>query len=517
MQRLGFASVYRLTRSCIVASSCSTTAATHPTPILQPEVQHTKIFINNDWHDAVSGKGFPTTNPTTGQVIGQVAEGARADVDIAVRAAREALSRGSPWCQMNASERGMLLRHLADLLYRDRVYLASLETLDNGKPYIDALHDVDFAIQLYQYFSGWSDKVCGQTIPVDGDFMCYTKIEPVGVCGLIIPWNFPIVMQALKLAPALTMGNTVVLKPAEQTPLTALYVASLVQEAGFPPGVVNVVPGFGVTAGAAVAEHMDVDKVSFTGSTEVGRLVQQAAGRSNLKRVTLELGGKSPCIVLPDADLDFSAQLAHDALFFNMGQVCSAGSRTFVQEPVYNEFVERSVELANKRKVGDPFNLATQQGPQVDLDQFNKVMANIKLGSKQGAKLLCGGKRFGEIGYFIQPTVFADVTDDMTIARDEIFGPVQSIIPFKTLDDVIKRANDSRYGLAGAVFTNDLNKALQVAHGLRVGTVWVNCFNQHKVAAPFGGYKESGFGRDLGECALQAYTEVKTITIKVSP
>ncbi|MGH0120880.1 UNVERIFIED_CONTAM: hypothetical protein FKN15_014064 [Acipenser sinensis] len=359
------------------------------------------------------------------------------------------------------------------------------------------------------YYAGWADKNHGKTIPIDGDYFCYTRHEPVGVCGQIIPWNFPLLMQAWKLGPALATGNTVVMKVAEQTPLTALYVASLIKEAGFPEGVVNIVPGYGHTAGAAISSHMDIDKVAFTGSTEVGQLIQQAASR-NLKKVTLELGGKSPNIILSDANLEDAVEQAHFALFFNQGQCCCAGSRTYVQEDVYNEFVERSVERAKKRVVGDPFSLQTEQGPQVDEDQFKKVLGYINAGKRDGAKLMCGGGVAADRGYFIQPTIFGEVKDNMTIAREEIFGPVMQILKFKTLEEVIERGNDTQYGLAAAVFTRDIDKAHYISAALRAGTVWINCYDVFGAQAPFGGYKASGNGRELGEYSLENYTEVKT-------
>lgn len=492
------------------------TAAALPNPIPNPEIRYNQLFINNEWQDAVSKKTFPTVNPTTGEVIGHVAEGDRADVDLAVKAAREAFRLGSPWRRMDASERGRLLNRLADLVERDRVYLASLETLDNGKPFQESyVLDLDEVIKVYRYFAGWADKWHGKTIPMDGEHFCFTRHEPVGVCGQIIPWNFPLVMQGWKLAPALATGNTVVMKVAEQTPLSALYLASLIKEAGFPPGVVNIITGYGPTAGAAIAQHMDVDKVAFTGSTEVGHLIQKAAGDSNLKRVTLELGGKSPSIVLADADMDHAVDQCHEALFFNMGQCCCAGSRTFVEEPIYQEFLERTVEKAKQRKVGNPFELDTQQGPQVDKEQFERILGYIRLGQKEGARLLCGGERLGERGFFIKPTVFGDVQDDMRIAKEEIFGPVQPLFKFKKIEEVIQRANNTRYGLAAAVFTRDLDKALYFTQALQAGTVWVNTYNIVTCHTPFGGFKESGNGRELGEDGLRAYTEVKTVTIKV--
>ncbi|XP_056375178.1 aldehyde dehydrogenase X, mitochondrial [Hyla sarda] len=480
------------------------------------KVHYTKLFINNEWHNAVSGKTFPTVDPSTGRTIAQVAEADKVDVDLAVDAAKQAFKLGSPWRCMDASHRGQLLNRLADLIERDRVYLASLETLDNGKPVSMSYNmDVGETIKIYRYFAGFADKLHGKTIPIDGNYFCYTRHEPVGVCGQIIPWNFPLVMQSWKLAPALATGNTVVMKVAEQTPLSGLYIASLIKEAGFPPGVVNILTGYGPTAGAAIARHMDIDKVAFTGSTKVGHLIQKAAGESNLKRVTLELGGKSPCIVLEDADLDQAVKQCNEALFFNMGQCCAAGSRTYVQESIYNEFIERSIEKAKAIKVGDPFEFDTEHGPQIDKKQFDKIFDYIKSGKKEGAKLMCGGERYGDEGFFIKPTVFADVQDNMRMAREEIFGPVQQIFKFGKTEEVINRANDSKYGLAAGIFTKDIDKAMHLTQALQAGTVWVNTYNTLGCQTPFGGYKESGNGRELGEDGLRAYTEVKCVTIKI--
>ncbi len=375
--------------------------------------------------------------------------------------------------------------------------------------------DVAKTIACYRYFAGWADKVQGKTIPIDGDFFCYTRHEPIGVVGQIIPWNYPMLMQSWKLAPALATGNTVVMKPAEQTPLSALRIGELIVEAGFPEGVVNLLPGFGPTAGAAIARHMDVDKVAFTGSTEVGRLIMAAAAQSNLKRVTLELGGKSPNIIFEDTDLDAAVEGAHMGIFVNQGQSCCAGSRVFVEEKIYHQFVEKSVARAQERRVGDPLDPSTQQGPQVDQSQFDRVMGYIESGRSDGATLAYGGERVGNRGYFIRPTVFADVQDDMKIAREEIFGPVMSVIAFKDVDEVIARANHTNYGLAAGVWTRDIKKALAVANGVRAGTVWVNCYHVLDTRAPFGGFKQSGIGRELGEYGLQQYTEVKTVTVKL--
>ncbi|KAG7273952.1 hypothetical protein CRUP_021236 [Coryphaenoides rupestris] len=437
-----------------------------------------KLFINNEWQNAESGKTFPTINPATGEVICHVAEADKVDVDRAVKAARDAFRLGSPWRRMDASHRGLLLSRLADAIERDSAYLAELETLDNGKPYtISYSVDLPTVVKCLRYYAGWADKWEGKTIPIDGDYFCYTRHEPIGVCGQIIPWNFPLLMQAWKLGPALATGNTVVMKVAEQTPLTALYVANLIKE--------------------------------------VGHLIQQASGKSNLKKVTLELGGKSPNIVMSDADMAEAVEQSHFALFFNQGQCCCAGSRTYVQASIYDEFVERSVERTRNRVVGDPFDPKTEHGPQIDEEQFKKIIGYIETGKREGAKLLCGGKRAADRGYFIQPTVFGDVQDQMTIAREEIFGPVMQILKFDTLEEVVERANDSQYGLAAGVFTKDIDKAHYISNGLRAGTVWINCYDVFGAQAPFGGYKASGNGRELGEYGLANYTEVKTVTVKV--
>jgi aldehyde dehydrogenase (NAD+) len=485
-------------------------------PIKNPEIKYTKLLINNKWVDSVSGKTFPTINPSTGQVICQVSEGDKADVNNAVNAAKEAFKLNSTWRTMDASDRGLLLNRLADLIERDKVYLASLETLDNGKPFKDALTiDIPLTVKCYRYYAGWADKNHGKVIPMDGNFFGFTRHEPVGICGQITPWNFPLLMQAWKFGPALAMGNVVILKPAEQTPLTALYIGALIIEAGFPPGVVSIIPGYGPTAGGAITSHPDIDKVAFTGSTEVGKIIQQAAGSSNLKRITLELGGKSPNIIFKDADLDYAVAMAHFGLFFNQGQCCCAGSRIYVEEDIYDKFVEKSLAMAKSRKVGDPFQEGIEQGPQIDQEQHDKILDLIESGKKEGAKLLCGGEKVAGNGYFIQPTVFADVKDDMRIAQEEIFGPVQQIMKFKTMDELIERANKTIYGLAAAVFTNDLERALHLSQGLRAGTVWVNCYDAFSAQTPFGGFKMSGNGRELGEYGLEAYTEVKTVIMKV--
>jgi aldehyde dehydrogenase (NAD+) len=484
-------------------------------PVKAPKVKNQQLFINGKWQSSASGKTFPTINPATGETICQIAEGDKADIDLAVKAARKAFEEGA-WPRMSAAERGRLLYKLADLIERDKEELAALESLDNGKPYRDAFAiDLPLTIKCYRYYAGWADKIQGKTIPIEGNYFCYTRHEPVGVVGQIIPWNFPLLMQAWKWGPALAAGCTIILKPAEQTPLTALHVAALAEEAGFPDGVVNVVPGYGPTAGAAISAHMDIDKVAFTGEYLTGQIVSEAAAKSNLKRVSLELGGKSPNIVFADADLDAAVEGAYLGLFFNQGQCCCAGSRLFVEEKVHDAMVDKLVRKAKGQRIGDPFDPETTQGPQVSQEQFDRVMSYIDAGRTEGAKMLTGGRRIGERGYFIEPTVFDGVTDKMKIAREEIFGPVMNVLTFKDSKEVIQRGNQTFYGLAAAVWTRDIGKAHQIANGLRAGTVWVNCYDVFDAAAPFGGYKMSGHGRELGEYALDQYTEVKTVTISL--
>ncbi len=493
----------------------TTATASIPTRKAPVKVRQTKMLIDGKWTNSASGKTFETLNPATGDVIANVAEGDAADVDKAVKAARRAFEKG-PWRKMSARERGKCINRLADLIEKNMEELAMLESLDNGKPLADSkAADLPLVIDCYRYYAGWADKIEGKTIPINGPYFCYTRHEPVGVVGQIIPWNFPLLMQAWKWGPALATGCTIVLKPAEQTPLSALRVGELAQEAGIPDGVINIIPGFGETAGAAIAEHNDVDKVAFTGSTEVGKLIMQAAARTNLKRVTLELGGKSPNIIFADSDLDQAVEGSHFALFFNQGQCCCAGSRLFVEQKIHDDFVDRMLKKVKKTKVGDPFDPKTNQGPQVSQEQFDKVMGYIEAGRKGGANMLTGGKRVGKQGYFIEPTIFTDVKDEMKIACEEIFGPVMSIIPFKDIDEVITRGNRTMYGLAAAIWTRDISKAHRLAAELRAGTVWINCYDVFDAAAPFGGFKMSGIGRELGEYALRNYTEVKTVTVSM--
>lgn len=481
-------------------------------PIIPPvSVKHTQLLINGQFVDAASGKTFPTLDPRTGEVIAHIAEGDVEDVNRAVSAARKAFDEG-PWPRMTAYERSRIILRFADLLEQHTDEIAALETWDNGKPYEQAAKtEIPMTVRLFRYYAGWADKIHGLTVPADGPYHVQTLHEPIGVAGQIIPWNFPMLMFSWKVGPALACGNTVVIKTAEQTPLSAVYAAKLFHEAGLPDGVLNVVSGFGPTAGAALASHMEVDKLAFTGSTDTGKIVLELASKSNLKPVTLELGGKSPFIVCEDADVDQAVELSHSAVFFNQGQCCCAGSRTFVHEHVYNEFVEKARARAMNRSVGDPFKVGIEQGPQVDSDQFEKILRCIRSGVESGAVLETGGDRFGSNGYYIQPTVFSNVQDDMSIAKEEIFGPVQSILKFKDLDEVIKRSNNSRYGLAAGIFTHNLDTANTLSRALKVGTVWINCYDVFDAAIPFGGYKMSGNGREKGIYSLSNYLQVKAV------
>ena len=490
------------------------TATATPTVVPVPEVRRTKLLIGGEWREALSGKTFETINPATEQVIANVAEGDAADVDLAVKAARKAFDDG-PWSRMDARDRGKLINKLADLIEKNFDELSALETLDNGKPIRDArAADFPLVIDCLRYYAGWADKIHGDTIPIRGNYFCYTRREPTGVCGQIIPWNFPSLMVAWKWGPALAAGCTIVMKPAEQTPLTCLRLGELALEAGIPAGVINVVPGYGPTAGAALVKHPGVDKIAFTGEHRTAQIIMAEAA-TTLKRLTFELGGKSPNVVFADSDIDAAVAGAEFGLFFNQGQCCCAGSRVFVEEKIKAEFVEKITARAKTRKLGNPFDLSTSQGPQVDQAQFDKILSYIDKGKNAGAKCVTGGNRFGDKGYFVEPTIFDNVTDEMPIATDEIFGPVMSILSFKDLDEIITRSNQTCYGLAAAVWTRDVGKAHRYAKSVRAGTVWVNCYDVFDAAAPFGGFKMSGMGRELGEAALNNYTELKTVTVSL--
>jgi phenylacetaldehyde dehydrogenase len=475
-----------------------------------------QLFINGQWADAASGKTFETPNPATGEILARVAEGDAEDINRAVRAARAAFN--GPWSQLTPSDRGRIIWRIGDLILEHAEELAQLESLDNGKPYAVALGaDVPLAADLFHYMAGWATKINGSTIDISvpympgANFHSYTLREPIGVVGQIIPWNFPLLMAAWKLGPALTTGCTVVLKPAEQTPLTALRLAELIAEAGVPAGVVNVVPGFGETAGAALAAHGDVDKVAFTGSTEVGKLIVAAAGATNLKKLTLELGGKSPNIVFDDAE-DGAIEGAANAIFFNHGQCCVAGSRLFVQESRFDEVVDGVAEIAKSIKLGSGLDPSTQMGPLVSEEQFQRVSGFLESGRTDGATALAGGGRHGDRGYFIEPTVLTNTRPDMKVVREEIFGPVLVAAPFSDLDEIAAVANDSEYGLGAGIWTRDISKAHALAKKLRAGTVWINCYNVFDASLPFGGYKQSGWGREMGGEVLNNYTEVKAVT-----
>jgi phenylacetaldehyde dehydrogenase len=493
------------------------------TAVVQPDSSVTgfvsktgKLLINGKWVDAASGKTFATYNPATGEVLANVAAGDKEDIDRAVKAARAAFETG-PWSKISPSERGRLLWKLADLLEKHTEEFAQLESLDNGKPLkVARAADVPLAVDHFRYYAGWATKIEGNTISLglakQGKFHAYTVREPVGVAGQIIPWNFPLLMAAWKLAPALSVGCTVILKPAEQTPLTALRLGELIMEAGFPEGVVNIVPGFGETAGAALAAHPDVDKIAFTGSTEVGKLIIHAAA-GNLKKVSLELGGKSPNIILDDADIDAAIPGAASAIFFNQGQTCCAGSRLFIDKKIFDKVVDGVAQNASKIRIGQGFDPDVDMGPLVSEEQFNKVCGYLESGKQEGAKAVTGGSRAGNRGYFVQPTVLINTTDTMKVVQEEIFGPVLTAIPFSDINEIAAKANNTEYGLAAGIWTRDIKKAHALASKLRAGTVWINCYNVFDASLPFGGYKQSGWGREMGHEVLKNYTEVKSVCV----
>ncbi|MDQ2942071.1 MAG: aldehyde dehydrogenase family protein [Candidatus Dormibacteraeota bacterium] len=482
--------------------------------------QPKKLFIGGRWVEAASGKTFATLDPSTGEVLAQVAEGGAEDIDRAVAAARKAHESGI-WRDLPPAERAKALWRVGDLIEERAYEFAQLESLDNGMPINDALlFKVPLAAATFRYYAGWVTKLDGgtQQMSLPGKYLSYTLRQPVGVVGQIIPWNEPLVMASWKIAPALACGNTVVLKPSEETPLTALLLAEILQEVEIPDGVVNVVPGFGETAGARLAAHPQVDKIAFTGSTEVGKLIVRAASETNLKRVSLELGGKSPNIVFADADLARAVSGAFMGIFLNTGQICSAGSRLFVQQKVYDRTVDELTKTIENLQLGPGIDPMTQMGPLVSKTQMDRVLGYISVGNKEGARLVTGGKRAGGHGggFFVQPTVFADVDGKMRIAKEEIFGPVLAAIPFEDEDDLIAKANDTIYGLAAGVWTSDVKRAHRVAHALQAGTVYVNCYHMFDPATPWGGFKQSGWGRELGSHALDLYTEVKNVIVDIA-
>jgi aldehyde dehydrogenase (NAD+) len=483
---------------------------TRPT---RPSIGQTKLLIDNRWVDPVDGGTFETYDPSTGEAIAEVAAGTAADVDKAVKAARRALDQG-PWGRIDAADRGNLMFALAGLVEKHAKELAALESLNCGKTIADSTGDLEGVVNTLRYYAGWADKIEGKTVPVRGNFLSYTLRQPVGVVGQIIPWNFPLLMLAWKFGPALACGNTIVLKPAEQTPLTALRIGELAIEAGFPAGVINIINGFGETAGAAMVAHPDIDKIAFTGHVDTAKIITRQAA-DTLKRTTFELGGKSPNVIFADADLDAAVEGAFHAIYFHGGQCCTAGSRLFVEKKIHPEFVKRLADKANARKIGDPLDPATQQGPQVSQEQLDKILHYVGLGKSEGANLVAGGERSGDKGFFVSPTIFDNVKDEMAIARDEIFGPVVSVLPFTTIEEVTERANKTSYGLAAAIWTKDIDKAHTFAKNVKAGTVWVNCYHIVDATTPFGGFKMSGQGRENGEAALEHYTETKTVTIKL--
>ena len=476
-----------------------------------------KLFINGEWRASAGGKEIPVINPATEEVVGSVAAAGKADLDAAVDAARAALE--GPWGQMSARARGALIWNLGVRLMAHLDEVARLETLHNGKPIFEARQiEIPAAAECFQYYAGWADKIQGETIPVKGNYLTYTLREPVGVVAAIVPWNFPLLLTSWKVAPALACGNTVIIKPATQTPLTALALADLANEAGIPPGVINVITGQGRDIGPAFVGHPGIDKIAFTGDTKTGKEIMRGAA-DTLKRITLELGGKSPNIVFADADLESAVRGATTGIFYGKGEVCAAGSRLLVDNRIKSEFLDKVVARTKKLVPGDPMDPKTRLGAISSKGQMESVLRYIDIARKEGATLVAGGKRTdigtGK-GFFLEPTVFADVTPEMTIAREEIFGPVLAAIEFADVDEAIARANDSDYGLAAAVWTRDIKKAHYVAKRLKAGTVWVNTYNVYDTAAPFGGYKQSGFGREMGMHALEHYTQVKTVFVDLN-
>ncbi|XP_027357396.1 aldehyde dehydrogenase family 2 member C4-like [Abrus precatorius] len=500
--------------TCFVPTSLSYTNMADQ-DFKMPTIKFTKLFINGDFVDSLSGREFETIDPRTGEVIARVAEGKKEDIDVAVKASRVAFDYG-PWPRMPGAERARIMMKWADLIDQNVEELAALDAIDAGKLYhrCKAL-EIPSAANTIRYYAGAADKIHGEVLKPPRELHAYTLLEPIGVVGHIIPWNFPTSMFFTKVSPALAAGCTMVLKPAEQTPLSALFYAHLAKLAGIPDGVLNVVPGFGPTAGAAISSHMDIDMVSFTGSTEIGREIMRAAANSNLKPVSLELGGKSPIVIFDDADINKAVELALLGVVFNKGEICVAGSRVFVQERIYDEFEKKLVEKAKAWVVGDPFDPKVQQGPQVDKKQFEKILSYIEHGKREGATLLTGGKRLGNKGYYIEPTIFSNVKEDMLIAKDEIFGPVMALMKFKTMEEAIKSANNTRYGLAAGIVTKNIDTANTMSRSIRAGIVWINCYLAFGNDIPYGGYKMSGFGRESGSEALHKYLQVKSVVTPI--
>ena len=478
-----------------------------------------KMLIDGKWVEAESGKTFETRNPATDEILATIPEGGKADVDKAVKAARKAFEEG-PWRKMSASQRASCLYKLADLIEKRSDEFAQIETLDNGKPIKESRYvDVPVTVETFRYYAGWATKIEGETINANSNFFTYTLREPIGVIGQIIPWNFPMLMAAWKLGPALACGNTLILKPAEQTPLSALLIGELALEAGFPPGVINIVTGLGPnSAGEFLANHMDVDKIAFTGEDKTGReIVKASAG--NLKRLSLELGGKAPNIVFRDANMDAAVKGAITGIFFNQGQVCCAGSRLFLEKPIHDEFMSKLTERVAKMQQGPGLDDKTQIGPQVSREQQQRILNYIGIAQKEGAKLTCGGdapKGDLEKGYYVKPTIFTGVNNNMRIAQEEVFGPVLAVIPFSSAEEVAEQANKTTYGLSGAVWTSDIKKAHKLAAQIKAGTIWINCFNAFDAAVPFGGYKMSGYGRELGKHSIDLYTNIKSVWVNLA-
>ena len=487
------------------------------TTLVKQALKPFRLFIDGKWEAAVSSRTIPVLNPATGEQLTTVPDAGPEDVDRAVKAARRAFEKGF-WRKMNVSQRERIIWRIGELIEKNKEELGLLESLNNGKTYLEALRgDIPPTADIFYYYAGWTRKIYGETIPVDGKYLNYTLREPVGVVGMITPWNYPMLLAAWKVAPALATGCSMVIKPSELTPITTFKLAEYCLEAGVPEGVVNVVTGFGHTAGDALARHMDVDKIAFTGSIRTARALLKASGESNLKRLSLELGGKSPNIVFPDADLPRAARAAFWGIYANKGEVCSAGSRLLVHEKIYDEFVNTLADLARKMKVGDPLDPDAEMGSQISQTQLERILGYIRTGKEEGARLVCGGERDVEgekaKGYFVKPTIFADVKPEMKIAQEEIFGPVLAALKFQDVDQAAEIANSTIYGLVSAVWTRDITVAHRLAQEIKAGSVWINAYNCFDSASPFGGYKQSGFGREMGAHALDSYTQVKSVWI----